>query len=140
MMLLKDQKTLKLAISLAALAVLLSLLMTAYSFYRTVEARTIPMRLAVDDALGFSADADSLNLGTAPPGSTLEKRVEVSAGMDAYAEIRVSGNISRFISYEKQVHIPENKKVEMVFTARIPDDAERGKEYCGEASIIIRRS
>jgi MFS family permease len=115
--------------------------LAVYNTFYLISFRTIDMQVRVSGDIGFSSAADELDFGSAPPGSTIVRSIEIenSRPHKVRASISISGNISQMTSLtaaDQVIGPMESKKIN--FTVRIPVQSNQGN-YSGSARIFIKR-
>lgn len=126
------------AIMISLLLIVSSIGIIFYAFYSVPYVKVMDMSLSVRDNIGFTTDADNLNFGVVPAGGSIEKRVRISYDQDAMVQIRMRGNITRFVEVKNNIPLPANRVIEVPFVARVPEDTSKG-DYEGRVTIYLRK-
>ncbi len=116
--------------------------LTIYNTFYLIAFRTIDMKVTVSEEIGLSSGKDILDFGSAPPGATIVKSVEIdnTRPHNVKASIKVTGNISNLtILTENEIVIGPMESHETNFTVNIPFSAASG-DYSGKAQIFIKRT
>ena len=132
----------------AFLAIMCTLFVYSLSTYRNIS--TIDMKIQVRDYVGFNLDNEYLEFGTAMPGGSSERHIEIENTYDyaLFVEIDVSKKEELYFLSESSreikkewVSLTDNnfiikpgEKRSVKFTVKIPKDTEYGN-YTTQAVI-----
>lgn len=125
---------------LALFVLLLAGLAAVYWFFVPIQATTYKMDLLVKEPrlVGFNLDTDAIHFGTAPPGGTGERAINVRNNeKPARVTVKTAGDLAPWLTVSEssfRLGPLENKSV--TFYAKVPASARQGN-YTGTATILF---
>ena len=120
-------------------AVLLSLIFLNISL--VLETKEIYASISISRTTGVNVDNTALTFGNIMPGTSANRNLIFTNqyGFPLKLEIKAEGNISGFLSFERDVYVEINETKEIGINAVVPA-GERYADYSGKIIVKVKKA